>query len=126
MFLDVRIVVIRVRKLPQATAWYRRILGFAPHHVSATCASFNGGGYDLRLELETRRSRLAGVCPEVYWRVHQLERTLAKLLRAGAVLHSPPEEIPAVGLAASVRDPFGNVLRLIEERCAGIALTPAA
>lgn len=125
MLLDVRIVVIRVRELPQATAWYRRILGFAPHQLSATCASFNGGGYDLRLELETRRTR-ARVCPDVYWRVHDLERTLVRLVRAGAVLHSPPEEMAAIGLAASVKDPFGSVLRLVQERCAGIALTPAA
>ncbi len=125
MFLDIRIVVIRVKNLERAAAWYHRILGFAPHHVSATSASFNGGGYDLRLELETGRCR-GRVCPEIYWRVHDLDQTLARLVRAGAVLHSRPEEIPAIGRAAAVKDPFGSVLRLVQERWAGITLTPAA
>lgn len=126
MFLDVRIVVIPVTDLERAIRWYRQVLNFAPHHVTASSASFNGGGYDLRLELERRpRGRAVSRASVVYWRVHDLERTVAKLVRAGAKRHAAPSYIPRVGVTASVRDPFGTVIGLIEEREVAV-FNPAA
>lgn len=122
MLLDARIVIIPVRDLDRAGTWYSDVLNFAPQRVARNCVSFNGGGYELRLKLDRRPYRRPSRQPVVYWRVRNLDEAMRRLLRTGARPHSPITETEDVGLGACVTDPFGNVIGLVQENEAAVAL----
>ena len=50
----------------------------------------------------------------VYWGVDHAETALARLLRLGATAHAPLQDVGEGIRLATVLDPFGNVLGLIE------------
>jgi predicted enzyme related to lactoylglutathione lyase len=50
----------------------------------------------------------------VYWGVENAEQTLSRLIALGATEHSAVQDVGEGIRVASVLDPFGNVLGIIE------------
>ncbi|MFZ0520668.1 MAG: VOC family protein [Candidatus Acidiferrales bacterium] len=115
MFLGLRTVKYEVPDMAKAKEWYTKALGFPPYFDEpAYYVGYNVGGYDLGLvpakDAATKRAP-AGVA---YWGVEDAHAAYKRLLDLGA---APVEEIQDVGgglLAGEVRDPFGNVIGIID------------
>jgi predicted enzyme related to lactoylglutathione lyase len=111
MFLGLRTVGYAAPDLAAAKAWYTQAFGKAPYFDEPFYVGFNIGGYELGLipdQPYTDGSTL------VYWGVEDIDAALAHLLACGAKEHSAPANVGGDIWVATVRDPFGNVLGIIE------------
>ncbi len=102
-------------KLPQATAWYERVLGFAPYFTEPFYVGFNVGGFELGLMPESpgpSPAEASGVI--VYWGVENCASAYQRLLALGGSEHVAPADVGGGIMVATVRDPFGNVFGVIE------------
>jgi predicted enzyme related to lactoylglutathione lyase len=51
-----------------------------------------------------------------YWHVADIEAKLAEVTAAGATVTAPPRDVGGGRLVATVTDPDGNVLGLLQDR----------
>ena len=115
MFLGLRTVIYHAPDLARAKAWYADAFGTAPYFDEPFYVGFEIGGYELGLNPDAS-GVTAGNNAVAYWGVPDIEQAHAHMLAKGA---SPREAIKDVGdgiKVASVADPFGNVIGLIENR----------
>ncbi len=113
MFLGLRTVIYNPGDLDKAKAWYREMLGIDPYFDEPFYVGFNVGGYELGLNPnEAPPSAGAGV--SAYWGVENIEQAFGRLLELGATAHSPIEDVGDGIKVASVIDPFGNRVGIIE------------
>jgi predicted enzyme related to lactoylglutathione lyase len=54
--------------------------------------------------------------PVAYWHVSDIEAKLAEVTAAGAAVKEAPHDVGGGRLVATVTDPDGNVLGLIQDR----------
>lgn len=114
MFLGLRTAVYHVADISKAKDWYSLVLGVPPYFDEPFYVGFNVGGYELGLQPDEESPRLKGNAHLAYWGVDNAEEARARLLELGA---SPDEDVQDVGggiKVATVKDPFGNVLGIIE------------
>ena len=114
MFLGLRSGIYDVPDLVKAKAWYGQVVGVQPYFDQPFYVGFNVGGYELGLvpvpDVAPGRAP-AGVA---YWGVADAHAAYKRLLDMGA---TKVEEVQDVGggiLVGTVRDPFGNVLGIIQ------------
>jgi predicted enzyme related to lactoylglutathione lyase len=113
MFQGLYNVIYNPGDLDKGKAWYSKILGMQPDFDQPYYVGYFVGGYDLGLSTGiTKTSSDSGAM--VYWGVTEIVSAYARLLELGATKHSPIEDVGEGILVASVLDPFGNILGLIE------------
>jgi predicted enzyme related to lactoylglutathione lyase len=113
MIQGLRTVVYKVSDLEKAKAWYARVLGVEPYFAEPFYVGFQVGGFELGLDPDTRGVKPGGgVVP--YWGVADAATAYARLLELGAAAGSAPQDVGGGIRVATVRDPFGNVLGIIE------------
>lgn len=112
-FLGLRTVIYPVDDLEKAKAWYAKVLGQTPYFDQPFYAGFNVGGYELGLDPDVSTLR-RGDNAVAYWGVPDCRKSHATLLKAGAKAQSEPREVGDGIIVATVTDPFGNTLGLIE------------
>jgi predicted enzyme related to lactoylglutathione lyase len=114
MFLGLRTVIYKVDDLDRGRDWYRKALGIDPYFDQPYYVGFNVGGFELGLDPDTSTGKpgLGGAL--AYWGVENAEQALARLLDAGAKPHAAVQDVGEGIRVASVRDPFGNLIGLIE------------
>lgn len=114
MFLGLRTVAYQVDDLEKGKKWYSDVLGFEPYFDEPFYVGFNVGGFELGLlprEGEAPRD-VGGVT--AYWGVDDIDAAMTKLLELGPTAHTDVEDVGDGIRVASVIDPFGNVLGVIE------------
>ncbi|KAF0249891.1 MAG: hypothetical protein FD167_702 [bacterium] len=114
MLLGLRTVIYYVADIDQAKGWYNRALGTKPYFDEPFYVGYNVGGYELGLHPGKAGSTEKECGVVSYWGVANIEETLKHLLVIGA---NPHDEIQDVGggiRVATVIDPFGNILGIIE------------
>jgi len=113
MFQGLRTVIYHVENLEKAKEWYSKALKMKPYFDKPFYVGFNVGGYELGLDPD-----MAGVKPGsagvAYWGVSDAKAAFQKLLELGAESHSSVQEVGDDIRVATVVDPFGNVLGIIE------------
>lgn len=112
MFQGLRTVIYHVSDLDQAKAWYSSVLGIEPYFDQPFYVGYNVGGYELGLDPNMSTSGAGGV--GAYWGVSDCEAELNRLLELGASAHSPVQDVGEGIRVASVTDPFGNLIGIIE------------
>lgn len=112
MFLGLRTIIYPVADVATAKAWYTAVLGVTPHFDEPFYVGFDVGGYELAL----RPSADIDGRPETYWGVDDVDAALAQLRLAGARDHTPVLELGRGIRVASVLDPSGNLLGIIENQ----------
>jgi predicted enzyme related to lactoylglutathione lyase len=112
MLLGLRTVIYAAPNLAAAKQWYAEILGFAPYFDELFYVGFNVGGYELGLDPDAPPKGEGGVT--LYWGVDDINRAFARLLEHGATEHSPSTNVGGAIFVATVLDPFGNILGIIE------------
>jgi len=117
-FRGLRTVTFQVPDLSRAREWYAGILGVTPYFDEPFYVGFDIGGFELGLVPNADLSTGAGLRDAggvtAYWGVDDVEAELARLVERGASPHEEPTDVGGGIRVAAVRDPFGNVLGIIE------------
>ncbi len=111
-FKGLRTVIYGVTDLDRAKKWYADALGVEPYFDEPYYVGFNIGGYELGLD-PNATSVGAGGCV-AYWGVENAAEAVAHMESTGATVHSPVNEVGEGIKVASVLDPFGNHVGIIE------------
>lgn len=112
MIDGIRSARLPVPRLDQAAAWYGQVLDSPPYLASGDAVTFYLNGFLLTL-------REGAPQPDgavVFWAVDDLPAELERLAALGAQPHEPVSHLDPMTRQASVRDPFGNVLGLVERQ----------
>jgi predicted enzyme related to lactoylglutathione lyase len=113
-FLGLRTAVYAVPDLSAAKAWYASIAEQQPYFDEEYYVGFNIGGFELGLipepEIPAERDA-AGVC---FWGVLDADAAYARLIALGAVEHEPIQDVGGGVKIGAVRDPWGNVVGVVE------------
>lgn len=113
-FLGLRTAKYTARDLAAAKAWYQEVLGFGPYFDEPFYIGFNVGGFELGIVPDAAAADDRPEAGVAYWGVASADLAFARLLHLGA---TPFETIQDVGggiRIGAVRDPFGNILGVIE------------
>lgn len=113
-FLGLRTVGYAVNDLQKARDWYADVLGFPPYFDEPFYVGFNVGGYELGIMPSEGVNQPSGEGVLAYWGVANAEAAFARLLEKGAKEREPVTEVGGGIKVATVLDPFGNVLGVIE------------
>lgn len=113
MFLGLRTVIYHVDDLAEAKAWYARILGFGPYFDEPFYVGFNVGGYEMGLDPDPSGATPGGGT-FAYWGVEDAKAAHQRLLELGATPNTEVQEVGKGIFVATVRDPWGNIVGVIE------------
>jgi predicted enzyme related to lactoylglutathione lyase len=113
-FLGLRTALYPVTDLAKARSWYSTVLGIAPYFDEPFYVGFNVGGFELGLDPDTSAHPPGAAGSVAYWGVENADKAWARLLEQGAAPLSPVREVGGGIRVATVKDPFGNVLGIIE------------
>ena len=114
MIQGLRTVIYHVPDLQRAKAWYSTAFGVQPYFDEPFYVGFNIGGYELGLDPNTK-----GVAPGVggsvaYWGVKDVDAAVQHFTGSGAIVTEPVQNVGGDIRVATVADPFGNLVGLIE------------
>lgn len=110
MFQGLRTVVYPAPDLAASRQWFSAVLGTEPYFEQAYYVGYSVGGYELGLD----PALPPALGPVTYWAVRDADQALAKLLAAGATVHTPVHPAGDSIRAATVFDPAGRVLGVVE------------
>lgn len=113
-FLGLRTAKYTARDLHEARDWYARVLGIAPYFDEPFYVGFNVGGFELGIVPDDSAAPVRPEAGVAYWGVANADSAHARLLELGAVGVEPVEDVGGGIRVATVRDPFGNLLGVIE------------
>lgn len=108
--LGLRTVIYPAADLAASKAWFSELLGTAPYFDQPFYLGFDVGGYELGIDPDAPRSE----GPVAHWGVADAEAGLSDLLDAGATARSPVREVGDGIRVASVLEPGGSILAIIE------------
>lgn len=118
MFDGLRTVIYHVPDLNSAKSWYSSILDQEPYFDESFYVGFEVGGFELGLlpggdadDLDPDGSH-GGVF--AYWGVPDAQDALGRLIDMGATRRGGVEDVGGGVRVATVLDPFGNILGVIE------------
>jgi predicted enzyme related to lactoylglutathione lyase len=103
-----------VSDLTAAKAVYAALLGVAPQTDESYYVGFEAGGQHIGLVPGGGPQAMSS--PVAYWHVPDIETKLAEMTAAGATVKEPAHDVGGGRLVATVTDPDGNVLGLLEDR----------
>ncbi len=109
--LGLRTVVYAAPDLAAAKEWYAKALGIEPYFDQPFYVGFTVGGYELGLD---PNAQIVDGSTITYWGVAGIDGTLPHFLNLGANIQTPIQEVGDGIKVATIKDPFGNVIGLIE------------
>ena len=115
MFKKLRTVIYHVDDLQKAKAWYADLTGVQPYFDEIFYVGFNINGFELGLDPDFEDIVERGSQSVAFWKVDDIEETVKKFTYAGAILRSKIREVGGGIKVATVVDPWGNAVGLIEE-----------
>ena len=103
-----------VSDLDKAKEVYSALLGMAPQADSPYYVGFDAAGQHIGLVPGGGPQGMSS--PVAYWHVSDIEAKLAEVTAAGATVKEPAHDVGGGRLVATVTDPDGNVLGLLQDR----------
>jgi catechol 2,3-dioxygenase-like lactoylglutathione lyase family enzyme len=113
-FLGLRTGRYSARDLAAAKAWYTEVLGVPPYFDEPFYVGFNVGGYELGIVPDSSASAERPESGYAYWGVGNADSAFNRLIELGAVSVEPVGDVGEGIRVGTVRDPFGNLLGVIE------------
>ena len=110
----IKTVLHPVSDVATAKAVYTALLGVEPQHDDTYYVGYEVGGQHIGLVPGGGPQGMTS--PVVYWEVPDIEAKLADVTAAGAVVKEPARDVGGGRLVATVTDPDGNVLGLLQDR----------
>lgn len=115
MFRKIRTVIYHVDDLQKAKDWYTELIGIEPYFDEPFYVGFDINGFELGLDPDFENVE-RGSQAVAYWKVEDIEQVVIKFTNAGALLTGTVKEVGGGIKVATVVDPWGNAVGLIEER----------
>jgi predicted enzyme related to lactoylglutathione lyase len=109
----IKTVLHPVSDLAPAKAVYTALLGVAPQTDSPFYVGFDAHGQHIGLVPGGGPQGMTS--PVAYWHVADIEAKLAEVTAAGAAVNEPARDVGGGRLVATITDPDGNVLGLIQD-----------
>jgi predicted enzyme related to lactoylglutathione lyase len=109
----IKTVLHPVSDLARAKAVYAALLGIQPQADSSYYVGFDVAGQHIGLV--PGGGPQAMTSPVAYWHVPDIEAKLAEVTAAGATVKDPVRDVGGGRLVATVTDPDGNVLGLLQD-----------
>src|ERR671936_2861031 len=110
----IKTVLHPVSDLDRAKSVYAALLGVPPQTDSSYYVGFEAAGQQIGLV--PGGGPQAMTSPVAYWHVPDIEAKLAEVTAAGATVKDPVRDVGGGRLVATVTDPDGNVLGLLQDR----------
>ena len=107
-------VIYHVTDLNQAKAWYSSAFQQTPYFDQPFYVGFNIAGYELGLNPDLSVTRPGAGGSVAYWRVAAIEAAVQNFVTAGTTIVAPVRDVGEGIKVATVTDPFGNLIGLIE------------
>src|SRR5262249_20524991 len=92
---------------------YAALLGISPQSDASYYVGFEAAGQHIGLVPGGGPQGMTS--PVAYWHVADLEAKLAEVTAAGATVKEPAHDVGGGRLVATVTDPDGNVLGLLQD-----------
>ncbi|MEU8697622.1 VOC family protein [Streptomyces sp. NPDC048680] len=109
----IKTVLHPVSDLAAAKAVYTALLGVQPQADESYYVGFEAGGQHIGLVPAGAQQGMTS--PVAYWHVPDIEAKLAEVTAAGATVKDPAHDVGGGRLVATVTDPDGNVLGLLQD-----------
>jgi predicted enzyme related to lactoylglutathione lyase len=110
----IKTVLHPVSDLARAKAVYSALLGVPPQTDGSFYVGFEAAGQQIGLVPGGGPQGMTS--PVAYWHVSDIEAKLAEVTAAGATVKEPPHDVGGGRQVATVTDPDGNVLGLLQDR----------
>jgi predicted enzyme related to lactoylglutathione lyase len=110
----IKTVLHPVSDLARAKAVYAALLGVQPQADSDYYVGFDAAGQHIGLVPGGGPQGMTS--PVAYWHVPDIEAKLAEVTAAGAVVKEAAHDVGGGRLVATVTDPDGNVLGILQDR----------
>src|SRR5918997_5725470 len=110
----IKTVLHPVSDVAAAKELYTALLGVAPSADSPYYVGFDTAGQHIGLVPNGGPQGMTS--PVAYWHVADIEAKLAEVTAAGAAVKEPAHDVGGGRLVATVTDPDGNVLGLLQDR----------
>jgi predicted enzyme related to lactoylglutathione lyase len=111
MIQGLRTVSYPAPDLALAKIWYSQVIGHEPYFDEPYYVGYAVGGFELGL-IPDGEPGAQGVV--AYWGVADADAEFARLIALGAQVHEAVKDVGGGIKVATVNDPFGNVLGIIE------------
>jgi predicted enzyme related to lactoylglutathione lyase len=110
----IKTVLHPVSDLAKAKPVYTAVLGMRPQTDESYYVGFDVAGQHIGLV--PRGGPQDMTSPVAYWHVADIEAKLAEVSAAGGTVREPAHDVGGGRVVATVTDPDGNVLGLLEDR----------
>ncbi|HEY6525320.1 MAG TPA: VOC family protein [Solirubrobacteraceae bacterium] len=110
----IKTVLHPVSDLAAAKPVYTALLGSPPQHEADYYVGYEIEGQHIGLVPGGASQGMTS--PVAYWHVPDIEAKLAEVTAAGAAVKDAPRDVGGGRLVATVTDPDGNVLGLLQDR----------
>jgi predicted enzyme related to lactoylglutathione lyase len=110
----IKTVLHPVSDLAKSKEVYAALLGIEPQADSPYYVGFDTAGQHIGLVPNGGPGAMTS--PVAYWHVPDIEAKLAEVTAAGATVKESPRDVGGGRLVATVTDPDGNVLGLLQDR----------
>jgi predicted enzyme related to lactoylglutathione lyase len=110
----IRTVLHPVTDLAAAKAVYTALIGAPPQHDAEYYVGYETEGQHIGLVPGGAQQGMTA--PVAYWHVPDIEAKIAEVTAAGATVNESPRDVGGGRLVATVTDPDGNVLGLLQDR----------
>jgi predicted enzyme related to lactoylglutathione lyase len=112
MTSGIRTVMYPVKDIAAARKLYGQLVGVEPYMDEAYYVGFEVDGQDVGLDPNGHHKGMTG--PLGYWHVDDIHEALQSLLDAGAAAGQPVQDVGGGKLIATVVDPDGNTIGLLQ------------
>ena len=112
--LGIKTVLHPVSDLEAAKRVYTALLGMEPQADSPYYVGYEAEGQQIGLVPNGGPQGMT--TPVAYWHVDDIEAKLAEVTAAGATVKDPVRDVGGGRVVATVTDPDGNVLGLLQDR----------
>ena len=116
-------VIYKVNDLSRAKAWYAAAFQQEPYFDEPFYVGFNIGGYELGLDPDLTSGQVGAGGSVAYWRVTAIDDSVHHFIENGARLVASAQDVGGGIKVATVADPFGNLIGLIENPHFSAAVT---
>jgi len=110
----IKTVLHPVSDVAKAKKVYAALLGMSPQADESYYVGFEAAGQHIGLVPGGEAQGMTS--PVAYWHVPDIEAKLAEVTAAGATLKEPAHDVGGGRLVATVTDPDGNVLGLLQDK----------
>lgn len=111
MTRGLKAAIYYVDDVNKAREWYNEALRAKPYYEKPFYVGYDIDGFEFGLE---PGKAVRGDSPIVYWGVENVEQEFQRLIKLGAAENKPVKVVNGDVKVASVVDPFGNVLGIVE------------